>query len=298
MCRRIKGFEPIVFEDSEVLLLGTLPGALSLKKEYYYADEGNYFWEFFSEYAGQDKPQSKEAVIKILKGLKVALWDIYESAVREDEAHKETSKDSDIVDVEWNDILSFLQAYPNIKRVGLLGKKAYKEFIRKYPNIKAECLPSTSGSNGGQWGGKPIDRGRIGWIKFTEFIEQKNDMELSQFFKSMVEQDRSAVVICDLNHTVIYMNPAACDRYEKRGGKGLVGSNLLNCHNNRSNEMIEKTVAWFKESKSNNRIYTFYSEKENMDVYMIALRDEDGELIGYYEKHEYRNRETEEMYKF
>jgi len=47
MNKRIKGFAPIVFEDSEVLLLGTLPGAVSLKKEYYYADEGNYFWESF-----------------------------------------------------------------------------------------------------------------------------------------------------------------------------------------------------------------------------------------------------------
>ena len=32
MSKRIKGFAPIVFEDSEVLLLGTLPGATSLKK--------------------------------------------------------------------------------------------------------------------------------------------------------------------------------------------------------------------------------------------------------------------------
>ena len=30
---------------------------------------------------------------------------------------------------------------------------------------------------------------------------------------------------------------------------------------------------------------------------MIALRDEQGALIGYYEKHEYRNRETEPFYK-
>jgi hypothetical protein len=29
---------------------------------------------------------------------------------------------------------------------------------------------------------------------------------------------------------------------------------------------------------------------------MVALRDEKGALIGYYEKHEYRNRETAELY--
>ena len=29
---------------------------------------------------------------------------------------------------------------------------------------------------------------------------------------------------------------------------------------------------------------------------MVALRDENGNLIGYYEKHEYRNRETDDFY--
>ena len=43
-------------------------------------------------------------------------------------------------------------------------------------------------------------------------------------------------------------------------------------------------------------IYTSYNENENKDVYMVALRDESGDLIGYYEKHEYRNRETEPFY--
>ena len=173
MSKGIEGFAPIVFKDSEVLLLGTLPGSVSLQKEYYYADEGDYFWDFFSEYAGCDKPLSNEEVISILKGLKVALWDIYESAIREDADHKETSKDSDIVEVKWNDISGFLQTYPNIKRVGVVGKKAYEDFVRKYPDIKVEYLPSTSGSNGAQWGGKPIDRSRIGWRKFKEFIELK-----------------------------------------------------------------------------------------------------------------------------
>lgn len=62
--------------------------------------------------------------------------------------------------------------------------------------------------------------------------------------------------------------------------------------------MIEKVIDWFKESQKNNRIYTHHNEKENKDVYMIALRNEQGQLIGYYEKHEYRNRETESLYKF
>lgn len=121
-------------------------------------------------------------------------------------------------------------------------------------------------------------------------------MELTKYFKSIIDQDLCAVVICNLEHEVIYMNPAAIARYAKSGGAKLIGSSLLNCHNARSAEQIRKVISWFQESTENNRIYTFYNEKENKDVYMVALREEDGTLIGYYEKHEYRNKETGSPY--
>lgn len=123
-------------------------------------------------------------------------------------------------------------------------------------------------------------------------------MDLSPYFRSIIEQDLCAVVICNLEHEIIYMNPAAADRYAKRGGAQLVGKSLLDCHNPHSNEIIKKVVAWFGESADHNRIYTFHNDKENKDVYMVALRDDVGTLIGYYEKHEYRDRETEELYHF
>ena len=116
-------------------------------------------------------------------------------------------------------------------------------------------------------------------------------MDLNLFFKSIVEQDKEAVVICNLQHEIIYMNPAAVSRYAKRGGADLVGRSLLNCHSPQSNEKIFEVVKWFSESRENNRVFTNHNEKENMDVYMVALRDDEGTLIGYYEKHESRNLE-------
>lgn len=121
-------------------------------------------------------------------------------------------------------------------------------------------------------------------------------MELYDFFKSVIDMDTAAVVICDLSHKIVYMNPTAAERYSKWGGYDLVGKSLLDCHNKASRERIEQVLEWFGKSPDNNRVYTFYNEKENKDVYMIALRDGSGKLIGYYEKHEYRNRETMEMY--
>ena len=113
-------------------------------------------------------------------------------------------------------------------------------------------------------------------------------MDIHLFFKSVLDQDRASIVLCDLAHTVVYLNPAA----EKLHGKALLGKNLLDCHNARSQELIRRSVEWFGKSRSNNILYESYNEKENKDNYIVALRDGDGVLIGYYEKHEYRDRET------
>lgn len=115
-------------------------------------------------------------------------------------------------------------------------------------------------------------------------------------FKSVLEADRAAVVLCDLDHIIVYMNPAAKERYAASGGAALVGKSLMDCHSERSRGVIVRVVDWFRASRDHNIVYTFYNAKENKDVYMVALRDDAGELIGYYEKHEYRNRETMQLY--
>ena len=123
-------------------------------------------------------------------------------------------------------------------------------------------------------------------------------MELSQFFKSVLDADTAPVVICDLQHDIVYMNPSSIEKYAYRGGAELIGKSIFECHNEKANEMIKKVVAWFEESTEHNIIHTFKNKKENKDVYMVALRDDDKNLIGYYEKHEYRNAETATRYDF
>lgn len=123
-------------------------------------------------------------------------------------------------------------------------------------------------------------------------------MELLHYFQSIIDQNQCAVVICNLQHQIIYMNPAAVERYKNQGGAALLGKSLMPCHNADSQKRIETVIAWFQESREHNIVYTFYNEKENKDVYMVALRSQDGALIGYYEKHEYRNRENGKFYDF
>ena len=121
-------------------------------------------------------------------------------------------------------------------------------------------------------------------------------MNQEMLFKSVLEADREAVVLCDLDHTIVYMNPAAKERYGKWGGAALVGKSLLDCHNERSCALIAGVVDWFRVSPEHNRVYTYHNPKENKDVYMVALRDDSGKLIGYYEKHESRVRDQSARY--
>ena len=117
---------------------------------------------------------------------------------------------------------------------------------------------------------------------------------LAPYFKSIVEQDTCAVVICNLRHEIIYMNKSARERYKKHGE--LVGTSIFDCHNAESNAKIREVVEWFAKSPDNNFVFTYHNDRENKDVYMVALRGENDELIGYYEKHEFRNPETMKLY--
>ena len=122
--------------------------------------------------------------------------------------------------------------------------------------------------------------------------------DLGIYFKSIIDSDPANVVICNLEHEIIYMNPASVKRYEKWGGKELIGKSLLNCHNQESVDKIYKVIEWFKADIKNNVVHTFYNEKQAKDVYMYALRDENGKLAGYYEKHEYRTKDETPLYAF
>lgn len=109
---------------------------------------------------------------------------------------------------------------------------------------------------------------------------------------SVMEQDNAPVVICDMESMVVYMNTAAKQRYHA----DLTGKSLKACHPPQANAAIERVLDWFRKSPDHNRVYTFRNDKEDKDVYMIALRDASGNLIGYYEKHEYRCREMGKLY--
>ena len=68
-------------------------------------------------------------------------------------------------------------------------------------------------------------------------------MKLYKLFKSILDQDTTPVVVCDMNDIIVYMNPCAIERYHK----DLTGRSIKDCNPPKANEMIDKVVTWFRE---------------------------------------------------
>jgi hypoxanthine-DNA glycosylase len=141
--RRINSFPPIIDKDSRVLVLGTMPGAESLRQCQYYAFCRNQFWSVIFALYGLERPEDYDVRVRFLHEKHIALWDVLDACERR------TSADSDIKKPEPNKIAELLQQYPKIEAVFLNGKGAAKLFnIFILPQIAIkpyiDILPSTS----------------------------------------------------------------------------------------------------------------------------------------------------------
>lgn len=157
MSRLIKGFEPIIDANCEVLIVGSMPSEASLNAQEYYAHPQNRFWKLMAVLL-QDEYDSYATKKQMLLKHHVALWDVI------DECEREGSLDSAISAEVANDIALLIEQYPSIKKILCNGKKSYQILSRKYPKLKeiAYALSSTSPANAGY----SFERLLAEWIKY------------------------------------------------------------------------------------------------------------------------------------
>ena len=132
-------FKPIVFKNSEILILGSFPSIDSFDKSFYYAHSRNQFWKILSVLSGYPI-NNQDQKIWLLKEKKVALWDMVESCQRDN------SLDSSLEEIEVNDIAQFLEEHPTIKKVAFTGRLAERLFKMHFSYLEIETiyLPSPS----------------------------------------------------------------------------------------------------------------------------------------------------------
>lgn len=143
--RRLKrGLRPISDNKSSILILGSFPGPVSLKMKQYYAHPRNHFWRILQEVGGVTENNDYGNRKKLLKRLRVALWDIIGNC------NREGASDHKITSVRLNNLKIFLKKYPKIKKILLNGKRAEKywnQYFGKDVKIPAKYIPSSSSAN-------------------------------------------------------------------------------------------------------------------------------------------------------
>lgn len=130
--------EPLIDDNSRILILGTLPGDKSISLDEYYADPSNEFWKVIYTALGFPYHNSilygdKKA---LLKRYHIALWDVICDAARLGSADKNISKET------LNDLDSLFFKHPLLRKVIINNKSLnFAKPGRKYKNIAKALSP-------------------------------------------------------------------------------------------------------------------------------------------------------------
>jgi TDG/mug DNA glycosylase family protein len=146
----VQSFPPIATRWSRVLILGTMPGKVSLRERQYYAHPQNAFWRIVGGILGFDPAGPYDVRVASVQSAGIAVWDVLKSCIRE------SSLDSAIepASVVPNDFAAFFADHPKIGRICFNGAKAEALFMKHArptlvagPELQYLRLPSTSPAN-------------------------------------------------------------------------------------------------------------------------------------------------------
>lgn len=97
---------------------------------------------------------------------------------------------------------------------------------------------------------------------------------------ALLDSLKAPLLLADTHHITRYMNKAAIAYYEE--GEALLGRSLLDCHNERSQQMMVEILAEMHQGLEERLI----TDNEKHRIYMRAVRDPQGRVLGYYERYE------------
>ena len=98
--------------------------------------------------------------------------------------------------------------------------------------------------------------------------------------RRLLDALKNPLLFVDTGHVIRYLNRSALEHYDK--GAELIGTSIFDCHNAESNAVIREVFAALENGEEERLI----TDSEKYRIYMRAVRDESGKLIGYYERYE------------
>lgn len=148
-----RSFAPLARRDARVLILGSMPGAESLRRRQYYAHPRNQFWPIMGELVGADpRLPYAQRVVRLLEH-RIAVWDVLKQCRRDGSLDSDIARDSEVA----NDLADFLERHASLRAVFFNGGKSETVFGRQVRarlgaaarRLRCARLPSTSPAHAG-----------------------------------------------------------------------------------------------------------------------------------------------------
>lgn len=140
-------FKPLLGANPHTLVLGSMPGQISLDQQQYYAHPRNVFWWVMSKILGFAETLPYSDRVTQLTNSQIAVWDVLYDCVRPGSLDSKIEQQSE----QANDFAPFFAANPSIELIAFNGRAAEKIFMRhcadlfsRMPDLKSVSLPSTS----------------------------------------------------------------------------------------------------------------------------------------------------------
>jgi double-stranded uracil-DNA glycosylase len=156
-------FPPVTRPDTRLLVLGSLPGAVSLAQQRYYAHPQNQFWRLIGAVIGKDLvPLAYEARLAALLEAGIGLWDTVASATRPG------SLDADIRLHAASDLAGLIADLPRLRAIAFNGATSARIGRRQLGDARLALidLPSSSPA----YASLPFERKREAWLMLRAYL--------------------------------------------------------------------------------------------------------------------------------
>ena len=157
-------FPPVTRPDTRLLVLGSLPGAVSLARQRYYAHPQNQFWRLIGAVIERELvPLGYEARLEALLDAGVGLWDTVAAATRKG------SLDADIRLHRASDLAALVETLPELRAVAFNGgtsARIGRKQLQGVAGLALVDLPSSSPA----YASLPFARKREAWLALRAYL--------------------------------------------------------------------------------------------------------------------------------
>jgi double-stranded uracil-DNA glycosylase len=156
-------FPPVTSSDTRLLVLGSLPGAVSLARQRYYAHPQNQFWRLMEAVIGQALVAlDYEARLEALLDAGVGLWDTVAKATREG------SLDTNIRLHEASDLAALVERLPRLRAIAFNGGTSARIGRRELAGMTGFALVDLPSSSPAYT--LPFAAKREAWLELRDYL--------------------------------------------------------------------------------------------------------------------------------